>query len=137
MKLWRYMSVKEFNAYCKNLVLNQSKKCRHGKTTSDGYCFLGDKTTFTSYADDPPTEISYTAEECYSFLSGIVSRDLLVCFDTQETNVRQGKGVYADPTSFWWDDYITITEYFCKEYSSETFKLISYQWVRDDKVYYA
>lgn len=139
MKLWRYMSVKEFNDFCKHLTLTQSKKCRHSKTTSDGYCFLGDITTFVSYADDPPTEMSYTAEECYQFLSGIVSKELLVCFETEETNVLAGKGVYADPTSFsWYDcDYITITEYFCKEYSSETFTLISYQWVYDNEVYYA
>jgi hypothetical protein len=90
-------------------------------STSSGFCFLGEKTSFKV---KDGRVISYDPIECYSFLSGIVTEQVLVEFELVDDNaIKIAENCrYADPSTTGEHDYIYIKEYYINEYNSEILK---------------
>lgn len=107
MKIFRYMSKKEFDKLVKGEIL---KNNTHHKayTNSVGFCFM-------KVADNEP-------EYAYNFLSGIVDDDICVVFETNK-KLTKCYGIYADPYGSFFAT-ITEDEYCTKEYSLEDFKIV-------------
>ena len=121
MKLYRYMSEKEFSKLTAGVEMTNN--CHHFNcsTGSDGFCFLPDVqevTAYDFYGDAYPVQIY--AEEAHNFLFGLTTLDVLVEFETTNENVvNESWGRYANPFTDDYDDYIYITEYCCNKYSRE------------------
>ena len=116
MKVYRYMSFKEFNTMILGIPVVHKKRAFRARTTSYGFCFLPETTDFYVAEENCPSnshKFSYSAEECYEFLDGIVSDDILVEFEVLDRfALSQGWGIYSDPT--WISGYfglINIVEY--------------------------
>lgn len=107
MKLFRFMSKKEFDKLIKGEVLTNNKEHK-GHTNSKGFCFM-------DVEDNSP-------EYAYEFLSGIVSDDVCVVFETDK-KLKKSYGVYADPYGRFFDT-ITENEYCTKKYSLKDFKIV-------------
>ena len=118
MLVYRYMSNKEFNKVTAGVTLVNNNSFKGNKTNSKGFCFLPEKVSFYSYAQE--TEVTLTAQECYEFLEGIVSRDVLVEFETEE-ELEESSGVYADPLTDEWGANIVIDELCTITYDRDTF----------------
>lgn len=109
MKLFRFMSKKEFNVLMKgDKIINN--KIHTGYTNSIGFCFMKGDT------DD--------AEYAYQFLGGIVSNEVCVIFETDK-KLTKSWGRYADPHGSFFDSIIE-TEYCTNEYDLEDFKPLKY-----------
>ena len=104
MKIFRFMSKEEFDKLLagETLVNNKNHKAN---TNSIGFCFM---------KDDP--------EYCYEFLSGIVSDEVCVVFETKK-ELNKSFGIYADPSGSFFDN-IAKDEYCTEEYSLEDFKIV-------------
>ena len=133
MRIYRYMSAKEFNMLSAGITIEGKRflKCR---TSSEGVCFLGSETTFV--AEDPltgdMTERTFSPEMCIRFLGGIVTNDVLVEFEvTDESILRETVGVYANPLSDYWGDYVNVPELCCDSYNRETLVPLRYAIVKD------
>lgn len=115
MKLYRFMSFKEFNdlTFGMNMVSHNSHaKCR---TNSVGFCFLGEQTDVMGRA--------LTPVQCFQFLRGIVSDEILVEFEAPSNAVRASYGVYANPFS---DDFVVVDEYCTEHYNHKVFRPLRY-----------
>lgn len=121
MKVYRYMSSKEFQMLTAGMTIS-GKKYHACRTTSTGVCFLAENTTF--WSDTLHEEITFSPEACYDFLAGIVSSDVLVEFRT-ECEVTESIGVYADPFGCFYDR-IVIPEFCVASYSMDTFVPVRY-----------
>lgn len=127
MKVYRYMSFKEFNTMILGIPVVHKKRAFKARTNSYGFCFLPETTKFSVYEDDYSNkkhDFFYSAEQCYEFLSGIVSNDILVEFEVlDESILSEGYGIYADPTyiSGWWGT-IGIIEYSTIQYDWTTLR---------------
>ena len=65
----------------------------HANTESEGFCFLSEKTKAESLHDE--NEYTFDPTECYNFLSGIVSSDVLVEFHVNEdVSFKESYGIY-------------------------------------------
>ena len=91
MKIFRYMSKKEFDKLIKGEVLKNNKH-HQGHTNSVGFCFMKVDDNEPRYA--------------YEFLSGVVDDDVCVVFETNK-KLTKSYGVYADPYGSF---FATITE---------------------------
>lgn len=115
MKLYRYMSFKEFHKLSSGCDLvndNHFQKCR---TESEGFCFL------------PARSNGYDPISALYFLHGIVTDDILVEFEVDNSLVTESEGVYNNPMpSDPYDDTMTITEYCTRSYNRDTFKPLRY-----------
>lgn len=107
MKLFRYMSKKEFEKLIKGETLKNNTH-HQGITTSIGFCFMKVDDNEPRYA--------------YHFLSGIVSDDICVVFETNK-KLTKSFGIYASPYGSFFDT-ITEDEYCTKEYSLNDFKIV-------------
>lgn len=107
MKIFRYMSKKEFDKLIKGEVLKNNKH-HQGHTNSVGFCFMKVDDNEPRYA--------------YEFLSGVVDDDVCVVFETNK-KLTKSYGVYADPYGSFFAT-ITEDEYCTKEYSLEDFKIV-------------
>lgn len=103
MEIFRFMSKKEFDKLINGEELINKTK-HQGNTNSVGFCFM---------EDDP--------EYCYEFLSGVVSEDVCVIFETDE-ELNQTYGIYADPCGSFFDT-IVKDEYCINKYDKEKFKI--------------
>ena len=112
------------------MVMTSEKKFTRCNTTSEGFCFIGEKTAFECFLDGKMETIEYSAKDCYEFLRGIVaSEGVLVEFETQPENVRESWGVYAAPMFGSYDNYdapIEILEYCADQYSIDNFQPLRY-----------
>lgn len=126
MKVYRYMSFKEFNTMILGIPVVHKKRAFRARTNSYGFCFLPETTEFSVYGDYPNNrhDFSYSAEQCYEFLRGLVSKDILVEFEVlDKSTLFQGYGVYADPTGIdFWDGRIGIIEYSTPQYDWTTLR---------------
>lgn len=109
MRLFRFMSKKEFDKLLNGEDLINTTKHK-GYTKSVGFCFM--------------EGVEEDAEYSYEFLSGIVSGEICVLFDTDE-KLNESYGVYADPYGHFFDT-ITKDEYCIEKYNKETIKPIKY-----------
>lgn len=107
MELFRFMSIKEFDKLINGETLKNNTHHKT-RTTSIGFCFM-------------KTEDN-TPEEAYEFLSGVVSSDLCVVFETNK-KLTKSYGIYASPYGGFFDT-ITEDEYCTKEYNLKDFKII-------------
>ena len=133
MKLYRYMSLDEFHkAVDLGLTMVNDTdwhRDRHCKTSSEGFCFLPEDTVFTSYDSytGEGTVHHFTPKQCYLFLSGIVTAQVLVEFEAPESAVTESGGRYADPINAY--DFfasIGVKEYCATSYDCGTFIPLRY-----------
>ena len=122
MKLIRFMSKKEFDDLMAGKVLVNDKK-HQSNTNSVGFCFL-------PYEDDDFDQDSIENEIGYafSFLGGIVSEDYVVIFESNDTELKEGYGIYADPFGAFFDT-MCITEYSLTQYDKNS--LVPLWWAKD------
>lgn len=121
MKYYRYMSTKEFSLLCAGCDI-KGKSSFKARTNSMGVCFLAEKTE--AVTEDNRLE-HYTPETAFRFLSGIVSEDVLVEFET-ETELSESWGIYADPQSPYFDGTMTVTEYNIPFYNRDIMHPVRY-----------
>ncbi len=116
------MSINEFKSYLRGYVLNSNIDHSAGYITSSvGFCFLAEKTEFESVKGHK----IFTPEKCLEFLTGLVSENILACFDIPDKYIKKAAGLHADP--FGEDnDVIRITEYNVEKYSKSECKLIKF-----------
>lgn len=107
MKYFRFMSLSEFDKLINKEKLYNNTK-HDGRTNSLGFCFMNLK-------DDEP-------EEAYEYLSGVVSEEVCVLFETNK-KLKESWGIYADPYGAFFDTIIR-TEYCTTQYSIEDFKIL-------------
>lgn len=131
MKIYRYMSMKEF--FLMDSFKTITGKAYHkARTESEGVCFLGEDTAFCVLMDDgdpdgEQLEYHFNPVQCWEFLGGIVSRDVLVEFEAPEDALTVSSGTYARPFSGMWDEEcIEITEYCARSYNREQFVPLRY-----------
>lgn len=123
-KFYRYMSFSEMQKLTSGMELVHKGRF-HANTESEGFCFLSEKTKAKSLHDE--NEYTFDPTECYDFLSGIVSSDVLVEFYVNEdVSFKESYGIYADPNTYDWDDFIKATEYCIPSYGLNTFKPTRY-----------
>lgn len=108
MKVFRFMSMDEFNDFLCGMKLNNNKK-HEAHTNSIGFCFLNEE--------------EFDSEYAYDFLKGIVSDDLCAEFETDENNLKKSWGIYADPYGSFFST-ITVDEYCTEQYNNKDFKLL-------------
>ena len=110
MKLFRFMSKEEFRKLVNGEELEKNKG-HDGKTNSIGFCFMKD-------------DIYNNPEYAYEYLSGIVSKDICVKFET-EIELKKGYGIYADPYGSFFST-ITQIEYSITKYNNRDFKILEF-----------
>ena len=102
-KLYRYMSVFEFIKMSQGLKIQSLlDHSNTNRTSSKGICFFGDK-SFDDKFGSP-----HIPEDFIWFISGIVSNDVLVEFETtNQAVVNESLGIYSDGEhiEYWMDDY--------------------------------
>ena len=123
MKYYRYMSFAEFVTILQGGTIESSGRCNRCRTTSNGVCFLGEHTDVKGH--------DYSAIDCFEFLSGIVSEDILVEFEA-DLMPMNGIGCYAIPEHLC-SDYaerfygkMSVQEYYVHSYSRSTFTPVAY-----------
>ena len=132
MKVFRFMSKKEFEKFQKGKIL-KNETIQKGKTSSVGFCFLD--------------RDEYKPEEALHFLGGNVDIDICCVFETED-NLQKSYGIYRDYKKdnqrlaelekknfleflIYSFDIRTVPEMKVKEYcttsySNKTFKLVQY-----------
>lgn len=117
MKIFRFMSYKEFEKYMngENLYNNTKHKA---KTNSIGFCFFDIN--------------DFSPEFAWRFLKGAIFSDICVVFEVDETLLRKGYGIYSDPNKTLYElmnfipKMIRVSEYCTENYNKEVFKLVKY-----------
>ncbi len=117
MKIFRFMSYKEFEKYMngENLYNNTKHKA---KTNSIGFCFFDIN--------------DFSPEFAWRFLKGAIFPDICVVFEVDETLLRKGYGIYSDPNKTLYElmnfipKMIRVSEYCTENYNKEVFKLMKY-----------
>ena len=100
MKLYRYMSFKEYEDVIKGKPMVNTNSFEGKRTNSKGFCFLGEKTQVEVYDEKI---MDYSPLECFEFLKGIVSKEILVEFEVVpefEKNLKHGYGGYTNQYTF-------------------------------------
>ena len=130
------MSFKEFDKVMNNeIIISLSNASIRNNTTSRGLCFLEEETKFYPYIDNPKHIEKFNPLECYRFLSGIVSNDVLVEFLTNK-KLKKGQGIYANPCiSDFQGNNIVINEYWTEKYSKQTMQPIRFCLFKLDKTF--
>lgn len=132
MKIYRYMSFAEFQKMSTGMDMFPFRNNFQARTTSKGFCFLGEITTFvSSYYGEDAQEISFSPEQCHQFLYGIVCDDILVEFEVDENLLQKTIGEYSDP--IYEECNIIIDEYCTKTYNRDNF--IPLRYAIQDGVY--
>ena len=110
MKLFRFMSKEEFRKLVNGEDL-ENNTVHQGHTNSIGFCFMEeDNCNYPEYA--------------YEFLSGVVSDNICVRFET-EVKLKEGYGIYADPYGSFFST-ITQIEYSITKYNNRDFKILEF-----------
>ena len=112
MKLIRFMSFSEFEKLIKGETLKNETKHK-GNTNSVGFCFFEVELCDLEH-------LRFEIGFIYEYASGIVSEDVAVVFDSEDTLLKEGYGVYADP--FHATGSFLKTEYSITKYNKEILK---------------
>lgn len=116
MKVFRFMSKKEFERFNNGETLYNYKQHDENKTTSTGFCFFDLK--------------DYNPCEAIHFLSGIVNFDVCAVFETDKSNLKERYGRYNKQNTMLipclFPQVFYATEYCTTKYSNKDFKLIKY-----------
>ena len=122
MYVFRFMSSKEFEKFQSGETLTNTKF--HGAMHASkaiGFCFLE-----LNELDDIPY--------CFSFLTGIVSEDVLVIFKAPREIFKKSLGRFSDINSSDFFSTILCPEYSLTQYSPANLELVSYTTSWDDSV---
>lgn len=126
MKYYRYMSFEEFHDMGLGLTI-VGHQFPNNRTASSGVCFLGEKTLIESNTNRQDSPVYYSALDCYSFMSGIVSSDVLVEFEVEDGIMTESWGIYADPIDYSdWYSIISVVEYCIPYYDRELITPVRY-----------
>ncbi len=110
MKVYRYMSRREFTKLLSGETLVNQSQFENCRTSSEGFCFLGEESN------------GYDPIDAFDFLKGIVSEEILVELETSPENVCESVGVYNNPNPMdWYDEYMVVAEYCTQSYNRELF----------------
>lgn len=125
--IYRYMSENEFKKLMAGEVLeNGTDHSKVARSGSVGFCFL---TSMTMIEGGIGSRRFLSAEEMYSMLGSLVSGDVLVRFETEETFLTSF-GRYADPFSKMDDIFnpalVSIRELSITRYSRETVRPVAF-----------
>lgn len=115
MKLFRFMSLGEFQKYCngeKLINTTNHNKDENKASNSVGFCFF-------NLADYKPEEILHS-------VTGIANISICVIFETERKNVIRSKGRYSRAVNEYERESFIAKEYCTTEYSKDTFKLLKY-----------
>lgn len=107
MRLFRWMSLAEFDAYQRGETLKNDKVFGNG---SRGFCFFNIK-------DEDPIR-------CMDFLWGNVTPGVCAVFDTQEQLLKNDNSPYASTDGGLFET-VMHTEYSTPSYDNKTFKLVN------------
>lgn len=116
MKVYRFMSGKEFKKYLEGEILTNDTHHR-AKTNSVGFCFCPMK--------EKP-------EKAVHHLSGIVTLDYCVVFDVDKKLLNESWGIYAKDYKTLeeilnnYGESVKLKEYCTTTYSNKDFKMIKY-----------
>ena len=121
MKAYRWMSIKEFQKVTAGCDITPIRRNHKYKTTGAGIFFLPEDYFRTWLSEDGTDYVSKQPSPEFSihFLSGIVTTDVLVEFDIC-CPVEEAQGVYANPYTDEWYDYIVVDELCIPFYNQET-----------------
>ncbi len=114
MKVFRFMSYTELKKFLDGEILTNNK-IHEGRTNSVGFCFL-------DYEENTP-------DYAYEYLSGIVSNEFCVVFETNK-KMKKGYGIYASPYGGFFST-ITKEEYSTTQYDQNTFKILKVAIVKE------
>lgn len=125
--VYRYMSENEFKKLMAGEALeNGTDHSKVAHSGSVGFCFL---TSMTMIEGGIGSRRFLSAEEMYSMLGSLVSGDVLVRFETEETFLSSF-GRYADPFSKMDDIFnlalVSIRELSLTRYSRETVRPVAF-----------
>lgn len=126
MYVFRFMSEKEFAMVTSGCDV-VGKRHYKARTNSSGVCFLPEIVNFISHGK----EFAYSPEQCFEFLSGIVSDDVLVKFEVINAEFTKSYGIYADPEDYDWFARIKIDELCIPKYNREMLKPVGYAIIED------
>lgn len=124
MKVFRFMSQKEFNKYLDGEKLVNTSDHRGKFSGSKGFCFF----EYMDWDDDGVDGIS--PEYAYEFLSGVATMDVVAVFET-DVRLNKSHGRYANPYGSFFDT-IWMDEYCTTEYDNKSFHLIKYGHIEYD-----
>lgn len=124
MKLFRFMSLGEFQKYCngETLINNTNHKENGRASNSIGFCFF-------NIAD-------YKPEKMLHSVTGIANVSICVIFETKRENVRKSKGRYSRAINEYEREQFIAKEYYTTTYSQDTFKLLKYaipDWFNEEE----
>lgn len=124
MKLFRFMSLGEFQKYCngETLINNTNHKEKGQASNSIGFCFF-------NIAD-------YKPEIMLHSLTGIANVSICVIFETKRENIRKSKGRYSRAINEYERESFIAKEYCTTTYSLDTFKLLKYtipDWFNEEE----
>lgn len=125
-KFYRYMSNEEFQKLSSGMELTNENMHKTARTASEGFCFLPEVVKFNSYFEDEVVSTTFNPVQCYRFLSGIVTNDVLVEFENVSEDLQESFGIYADPINCDYYATIDIVEYCAKSYSRDTMRPTRY-----------
>ena len=126
MKLYRYMSLKEFSKFSAGCEMINNNHFTKNRTSSNDFCFLTEKTVISDEGE------VLTPSECITFLQGIVTNDVLVEFETTtDFKFNETYGIYINPFSTGWNDYISIKEISAEVYNKDILHPLRYGLVSD------
>lgn len=129
MKVYRYMSLNEFNKMSAGCEIIGRKSFR-AYTESKGICFLPESVRFESESVDSEfLEVCFSPADCLRFLSGIVTDEVLVEFEAAEGYLSESRAFYADPVNMDPDATIEITELCAPSYNRNIFQPLRYGFV--------
>ena len=129
MKVYRYMSREEFTKLINGTSLHNPTVRDTDYSTSCGFCFLAETTTFVTFNFDGEEQtFEYTPEDCSSFLGGIVTEEVLVEFEVMDPQLlRSDFATYMNPISTEYEETIYITEYSCHTYDRTVLRPLRYK----------
>lgn len=124
MKLFRFMSLGEFQKYCNGEILinNTNHKENRQASNSIGFCFF-------NIAD-------YKPEIMLHSLTGVANVSICVIFETKRENIRKSKGRYSRAINEYERESFIAKEYCTTTYSKDTFKLLEYaipDWFNEEE----
>ena len=134
MKVYRYMSLNEFNKMAAGCEIIGRKSFR-AYTESKGICFLPESVRFESESVDWDTlesefqEVCFSPADCLRFLSGIVTDEVLVEFEAAEGYLSESRAFSSDPVNLDPDATIEITELCAPSYNRNIFQPLRYGFV--------
>lgn len=131
MKLFRFMSAREFQLYNAGVEILPIRRKRKFRTTGKGIFFLPERYLDTERDTDKSlADYKETPEAALAFLSGIVSNDQILVEFVADDDIpyEMATGIYASPFDYDWYATIMVDEICLSSYSIDTLTATRY-WI--------